>query len=278
VVIRQMGARVTQEKSGFDRGATRMLETRSMHMKLLRELFRQLGVTSIKKGLLGLAGALRASGVKLGIKHEYVQGFNNLRALLRRAQDMEAEIHDALVTAFRQVNTEYGFVLQVAPAPDMGRFMNDLDEVERSHLLYLGMGNLLQLSRPEFCQRLLSALFSRVRSIFETALGELELWDKTVFSQLDAQLHERRKAYARRFDAIGRIQSAAGSLDERLSEMDEQRRELDKIQARLAKDASDLRAVRAAAPAAVDFDLEPPIDLELDLELPGAGRDKTMKA
>jgi hypothetical protein len=276
-VVRQMSARVTQEKDGFDHSATRVLEMRSAHMKLLRALYRQLGVASIKNGLLGLTGALRAPGVKLGIKREYSQGFDNLRAVLRRAQDMENEIHRALIVAFRQINAEYGFALQVAPAPDMSRFMDDLSAAERSHLLYLGVGNLLQLVRPEFCEKLLRALFSRVRSIFETALGELELWDKVVFSQLDAQLRERRYAYGRRLDAIKRIQNAAGNLDERLSEIDYQRRELNQTQARLRQSADDLRALRSAS-AAVYFNLEPPLDLVLELLPPMADEQKAVGA
>jgi hypothetical protein len=36
---------------------------------------------------------------------------------------------------------------------------------------------------------------------------------------LDAQLRERRKAFARRIEAIDRIQQAAGGLDERLQEI-----------------------------------------------------------
>ena len=270
-VIRQMNGRVMQEKDEFDRSATRVLAMRSAHMKLLRELYRQLSVGTIKKGLLGLASVLCAPGVKLGIKREYAQGFDQLRAALRCAQDLENEIYGKLIAAFRQINAEYGFALQAVPVPDMGRFIDDLDDVERSHLLYLGVGNLLQLSRPEFCEKLLRALFSRVRSIFETALGELDLWDKTIFGQLDARLRERRKAYEQRIDAIGRVQSATGSLDARLSEIDSQRRELDEAQAYLTKAADDLRAMRGT-PAAVDLDLKPPLDLEPDL--PAADRHK----
>jgi len=264
VVIHQISARVTQEKDGFDRSTVRMLEMRSAHITLLHELFNQLGVTSIKRGLLGLANALRAPGVKLGIKREYAQGFDNLRAVLRRAQELENQIHSALVMTFRQINADYGFALQVAPAPDMDHFIDDLGVVERSHLLYLGVSNMLRLSRPEFCEKLLRALFSRVRSIFETALGEIELWDKTVFSRLDAQLSERRKAYGRRLDAIKRVQNAAGDLDARLTEIDGQQSELDATQMHLMQAADGLRAVHGAS-ATFDLELEPQIDLELDL-------------
>jgi len=261
-VIRQMKVRLTQEKDAFDRGASRMLEVRSAHIKLLRELFRQLGVASIKQALLGLAQALRAPGVKLGIKHEYAQGFGNLREVLRGAWNMEEQIHNALIAAFRQINVEYGFTLVVAPPPDMERFLDDLGVAEQGHLLYLGMGNLLQLSRPEFCERLLRALFSRVRSIFETALGELELWDKTVFSQLDARLKERRRAYQQRLENIQRVQNAADSLEQRLSEIDAQQRGLEQTQARMQQSIDELHAVRNA-PTVIDLELLPPVDLAL---------------
>jgi hypothetical protein len=274
-VIRQISARVTQEKDGFDHSASRMLEMRSAHMERLRQLFKQLGVTSIKKGLLGLANALHAPGVKLNIKHQYAQGFDNLRAVLERARDMEGEIHNALIAGFRRINAEYGFALVIAPAPDMERFIDDLNEVEHGHLLYLGVGNMLQLSRPEFRERLLRALFSRVRSIFETALGELELWDKTVFSQLDVRLRERRRAYQQRLDAIKRIQNAAEGLDARLSEIQDQQRDLGLSQTQLQQAVDELHAMRTAP--VIDLEMEPPIDLEL--ELPAAGHaPKAVKA
>jgi hypothetical protein len=266
VVVRQMQGRVLQEKDDFDRSASRMLEVRSTHLKLLRELFRQLGSASIKNALLGLASALRTPGVKLGIKRDYAQGFDNLRGILQRVQDLESEIHGMLVATFRQINAEYGFALQVEAAPDMGRFMDDMDAVERSHLRYLGVSNILQLARAEFSEKLLRALFSRVRSIFEIALGEFELWNKAVFGQLDAQLRERRRAYGRRLDAVRRIQDAAGGLDVRLSEINEQKRELIGIEKRLTAIVDDLRAVRSAS-APVDIELEPPVDLELDLSM-----------
>ena len=102
----------------------------------------------------------------------------------------------------------------------MQRFAEDLTAVERSHLQYLGVSNMMQLSRREFAEKLLRALVARVRSIFETALGELELWNKSLSSQLDAQLRERRKAFGRRIEAIRRIQDAAGGLDARIEEID----------------------------------------------------------
>ena len=152
---------------------------RTVHMKLLREIIKLLGASSIKRELLELSTSLREPGIKFGLKKAYGEAFGNLRGIMRQVQTMEAEIDSMLAATFRQLNAEYGFTLQPPPAPDLTRFMDDMDAVERSHLQYLGMGNLFQLARPEFTEKLMRALASRVRSIFETALGDIELWNKT---------------------------------------------------------------------------------------------------
>ena len=152
VVIRQMRLRVEQEKAEFDQSAASVLAVRTVHMKLLRDVFKLLGSSSIKKELAGLATMLREPGVKLGVKRAYAHGFDNLRGVMRKVQMLEGDIHEMLTNAFRQLNAEYGFSLQATPPPDMARFESDLSAVERSHLQYLGVGNIVQLARPEFSQ------------------------------------------------------------------------------------------------------------------------------
>ena len=248
-VIRQMRVRVETEKADFDRSAASVLAVRSVHLRQLRDVFKLLGSTSIKRELAGLSTALREPGLKLGIKKSYAKGFDNLRGVVRQVQLLEGEIHSMLGTSFRQLNTEYGFSLQAADPPAMDRFEKDLDAVERSHLQYLGVGNMMQLARPEFAEKLVRALLARVRSIFETALGEIELWNKSTSGQLDAQLRERRRAYGRRIEAIQRIQDAAGGLDLRLGEIGEQEAALDAVTQRLQSMSHELLAARADAGA-----------------------------
>ena len=232
-VIRQMRLRVEKEKADFDRSAASVLTVRSVHMKLLRDVFKLLGSSSIKRSLAELNTMLREPGLKLGVKKAYGRGFDNLRDVLRQVQTLENDIQAMLTASFRQLNTEHGFSLQATPPPDTQRFLEDLTAVERSHLQYLGVGNMVQLSRKEFAEKLLRALVARVRSIFETALGELELWNKSLSSQLDTQLRERRKAFGRRIEAIRRIQDAAGGLDGRIDEIDTADAQLLTVQSRL---------------------------------------------
>ena len=250
-VIRQMRLRVEDEKVAFDRSTASVLAVRSVHLKLLRDAFRLLGNTSIRHELHELTTALREPGVKLGIKRSYGGAFANLRAVLHRAQALQAEIHAMLSTSLRRLNTDHGFTLQAAPPPELTRLADDLDTVERSHLQYLGVGNMLQLTRPEFCEKLLRALVARVRSIFDAALGDIELWNKSCSSQIVTQLRERRRAFGRRIEAIRRIQDAAGSLDQRIGEIEAQEAALEAARQRLDQWANELLAGSADTSAPV---------------------------
>jgi vacuolar-type H+-ATPase subunit E/Vma4 len=115
----------------------------------------------------------------------------------------------------------------------MERHTKDLDNVERGHLQYLAVGNVIKLAQPEFADRLVRALATRVRSTFETVQTEVEMWNKSAMSQLDVQLRERRRNFDRRIEAIERIQQAAGGLDERIGEIRLQEDALTQLDARL---------------------------------------------
>ena len=117
----------------------------------------------------------------------------------------------------------------------MERFERDLDLVERSHNQYLGFGNALRLAQPEFADRLVRALATRLRVVYESALGEVELWNKSAAAQLDAQLRERRRNFGRRIEAIERIQEAATGLDDRIGEIETQETALDELDAKLTE-------------------------------------------
>jgi hypothetical protein len=76
-------------------------------------------------------------------------------------------------------------------------------------------------------------LATRLHVVYESALGELELWNKSAAAQLDAQLSERRRNFGRRLEAIERIQSAASGIDERISDIDVRKDELDLLDSKL---------------------------------------------
>lgn len=234
-VIKHMRARIEQEQADFDASGARIHAVRSVHLKLLRDVFNLLGTATLKSEMSELTTALRTPGLKLGVRKAYGRTFDRLREGLRQAEKVSGEIQTMLTGTFRQLNAEYGFSLQAPREPDLARYERDLDLVERSHNQYLGVSNALKLAQPEFADRLVRALATRLRVIYESALGEVELWNKSAAAQLDAQLRERRRNFGRRLEAIERIQQAASGLDDRIAEIQSQEAALDQLDAKLAE-------------------------------------------
>jgi hypothetical protein len=211
-----------------------------VHLKLLRDVFTLLGTTKLKAEMADLTNALRQPGIKLGVRKAYTTTFDRLRQGLRTAQTTSGEIQSMLTGTFRQLNAEYGFSLQAPREPDLARYERDLDLVERSHNQYMGVSNTFRLAQPEFADRLVRALATRLRVVYESALGEVELWNKSAAAQLDAQLRERRRNFGRRIEAIERIQQAATGLDDRIHEIESQETALDELDAKLTELTSHL--------------------------------------
>ena len=234
-VIKHMRSRIQQEQDEFDVSGARIHAVRSVHLKLLREMFDLLGTATLKVEMGELTKALRQPGIKLGVKKAYSQTFERLRTGLRTAQAKSGEIQSMLTGTFRQLNAEYGFSLQAPREPDLARYERDLDLVERSHNQYMGVANTFRLAQPEFADRLVRALATRLRVVYESALGEVELWNKSAAAQLDAQLRERRRNFGRRIEAIERIQQAATGLDDRIGEIEAQEEVLDQLDAKLTE-------------------------------------------
>ena len=232
-VIKHMRSRISQEQAEFDLGGAKIHAVRSVHLKLLREVFGTLGSTALKKEMSQLSGRLLEKGLKLGVKRAYGETFDRLRANLQKVQALCGEIQAMLAATFRQLNGEYGFSLQAPPEPQMAQYVTDLDMVERSHIQYLGIGNAFKLVQPDFADRLVRALSTRLRSIHEMAVGDVELWSKSAAAQLDAQLRERRRNFSRRIEAIDRIQQAAGGLEDRIQDIDQQEAALSQVELKL---------------------------------------------
>ena len=244
-VIRHMRTRIEQEKSEFETSGAKIHAIRSVHLKLLREVFNLLSTPTLKTELAELTHRLKQPGIKLGVKKAYGQTFSRLRDGLQNAQGINADIHSMLLASFKQLNAEFGFSLQAPKEPELLRYSQDLDVIERSHLQYLGVSNVLKLSQPDFSERLVRALATRLRMVYEAALADVELWNKSAASQLDAQLRERRRNFARRIEAIERIQSAASGLDERIGEIDTQEDVLNALDSKLTELTSHLAGVPA---------------------------------
>ena len=232
-VIRHMRSRIEAEQNEFEGSNTRILALRSVQGKLLREVYAVLGSTALKSDMGKLAAALKRRGIKFSVRRVYGETFDALRNNLREVQQTTGEIQAMLHATFRQLNAEHGFTLQAPPEPDLTGFEEQLSQIERSHIHYLGVGNMLKLSQPDFCDKLVRALASRLRVVNEAAMTEVERWSKSAGAQLDAQLKERRRNFTKRIESVERIQGAAGNLDERLAELAAQESNIAELHRRL---------------------------------------------
>ncbi|OSZ73463.1 dynamin family protein [Hydrogenophaga sp. IBVHS1] len=234
-VIKQMRLRIEQEQADFDASGAKIQAVRSVHLRLLKDLFALLSSTHLKAEVGVLGKALKQPGIKLGVRRAYDQTFDRLRADLIKADRMAGDIQSMLEGSFKNLNAEYSFSLQAPTPPRLGQYVKDLDLIEKSHLQYLSLGNALRLAQPEFAERLARALMSRLRVVYDTAVNEVELWNKSAAAQLDAQLRERRRNFSRRIEAVARIQQAAGGLDERIRELQSLQADLNQLETKLAE-------------------------------------------
>lgn len=233
--IKQMRLRIEQEQAEFDASGAKIQAVRSVHLRLLKDLFALLGHSQLKSRVTELARALKQPGIKLGVRRAYGHSFELLRADLRKADQLATEIQSMLEGSFKGLNAEYGFSLQPPTPPQLQQYLHDLDLIEKSHLQYLSLGNALRLAQPEFGERLARALMSRLRVVYDTAVNSVELWNKSAAAQLDAQLRERRRNFSRRIEAVSRIQQAASGLDDRIRELQSQQAQLHLVDAKLVE-------------------------------------------
>jgi len=105
-------------------------------------------------------------------------------------------------------------------APNMTRFHEELTLIENSYVQYLGLTQALRLSNPKFMEQFRRMLVSKLRVVFENASGEMELWNKSTSSQVDAQLRERRRNFRRRHESLERVQTASSELESRIAELE----------------------------------------------------------
>ena len=243
--IQHMRLRIEREKAEFAASGPRIHAVRSVHQEQLRDVLALLGTPALKTELTGLTTALRQPGIKLRLKKTYGETFAQLRQTLHRAGLLMTDIQAMLEPSFRQLNTEFGFSLQLPALPGITRHLQDLEQIERSHLQYLGLGHVLRLAQAEFSSQLVRALGHRLRQVYALALDDVELWNKSASSQLDAQVRERRQSFARRLQAIERIEQASSGLDDRIAELAQQEAGLQKLQSRLAELTSGLLAASA---------------------------------
>jgi hypothetical protein len=240
--------RATQESAEFEQCNVQIQALRAVHLRMLNRAMAQLASDALRAEVLQMQQELEDSLLKLGARKAFVALCSRLRGRLAMAQEQGEEIHTMLRASHARLNAEFAFGLALDAAPDLRHFGHELEMIEAGYTRYLGLGQALRLSQPRFLDRFTRMLVSKLRVVFESAAGEIELWNKSALSHLESQLAERRRAFRRRAEALTRIQLAAGELEQRIAELTAQ----DAAVAVSLKRAEELtQALQALAPPEV---------------------------
>ncbi|MET0210537.1 MAG: dynamin family protein, partial [Burkholderiaceae bacterium] len=191
--VKLMIQRVDAESLEFERCVARLHALRVVHQRMLKDAMLELAADRLREHLTEMQDAIRGSLLQLGAKKAFLVLCGALRRRLGSAQSRGVEIHEMLEASFGQLNTEYGFSLMAAAPVDLGRFMADLDLIERNYVQYLGLTQALKLTQERFLEQFRRMLVSRLRVVFESASSELELWNRTASAQIETQLRDRRR-------------------------------------------------------------------------------------
>jgi len=260
--VRLMLKRVEAETAEFEECTTLLQAMRSVHARMLKDMLVDLSSDRLRDEVAEMQASMGSAFLNLGARRAFVALCARLRALLDQGQQRNSEIREMLGASFARLNAEFGFSLAVGKPLEFDRFANELQLIESNYVQYLGLTLALRLAQPKFMEQFRRMLVSKLRVVFENASSELELWNKAVSAQVDAQLRERRKGFKRRSETLEKVQTAAGELETRINEIESQDQRLQHFQTRTLELAEALREHAFAAPLATDAAL-----VELDLPL-----------
>jgi len=204
-----------------------------VQMKMLRAAMAPLSSDALRAEVAAMQVAPAMRLLNIGAAKAFHTLCARLRDALGRSTAQSAEMRQMVQASFEQLNAEFGFSFVLAPLPDAAAVDNDLTLIERSYGKYLGLGQAWRMAGQGAMEQFRRMLLSRLRVVFETAASELELWSKAATGQVEVQLRERRRTFARRRAALERIQSAAGELERRITELESQEHRLRDLQQRL---------------------------------------------
>ena len=259
--VRLLLQRVDAESAEFEHCTARLQAMRVVHSRMLKDALLDLSSDRLREHVDEMQTSIRGSLLQLGAKKAFLTLCGHLRERMAQSEVRAQEIRQMLAASFEMLNTEFGFSLMLPAGPDLARFAADLELIERNYVQYLGLTQALKLSQGRFLDQFRRMLVSRLRVVFESASGELELWNKTASAQIDTQLRDRRRGFKRRREALERIQSAAGDLEARLGELESQDAALQRLLLQLAQ------LVQAARNEA-DPSIRPSIDLTAEADSP----------
>jgi hypothetical protein len=259
--LRTIRQRIEQEALEFEHCHSRLLALRGLHSRLLETALEGLSEDQLKAEVDRFLADIKVSMLKLGARKAFVAACARLRERLMKAGQQAQEIREMLAGTFTHLNAEFGFGLVLMPGPDLSRFVDELNAIERSYTQYLGLGQALRLSQPQFMVQFRRMLLSRLDPAWDGARSDIESWNGAMTTHVEVQLHERRRSFQKRAEALSRIRGASDELELRITDIEQQDEKLKSRSERLAVVA---QAVLSSASTVVacegNIDVSLPVD------------------
>ncbi len=218
--------RVSGEAMEFEQCHARLTALRAMHARQGELALAQLSYDDLEEEIDLMLAEIQASVLRLGARKAFVALCERLRERLLRVQTQLHDTQDMLGGTFGLLNAQFGFGLALKTGPNMTGFIEEISLIERLYAQYLGLGDVLRLTRPRFTEQLRRMLVERISVVWDGSRNAIEGWNREVASHIDAQLVERRRGFQKRAESLSRVRGAADQLELRIAEIEQQERQL----------------------------------------------------
>jgi hypothetical protein len=264
--------RVEEEAVEFEHSHSTLLALRGMQARMIDVALEALSSAGLEAEVDRAQAEMRSTLLGLGARKAFVALSSRLADRLRKARSQMDEVREMLGGTFSRLNAEFGFGLVLTPGPELSRFIDELGSIERSYAQYLGLGQSVRLVQPQFMAQFRRMLMGRLSVVWDGARGDIERWSGTTTTHVEVQLHERRRGFQKRAEALSRIRNASGDLEGRLAELEQQdaqlQRQLEQLVAVTQSVLSRAAGNSASAPRVAQQAGEPegPVDLDLPMD------------
>jgi hypothetical protein len=262
--LERMLDRVEAEATEFERCTARLAALRSVQMRQLRAMTSRLSNETLRREVGILQSQTAGKPFNIGAKAAFAELMERLRGVITSAEKQADEMRQMLEASFTQLNTEFGFALVVSPTPALDAYARELTLIEDNYSRYFGFHQAWRMAQPGFAEQFRRMLLSKLRVVFENVGAELELWSKASSGQIEMQLRERRRGFARRRDSLERVQSAAGELELRIAEVQQQEDHLVQLINRIEVQTANAVAAARCPPGEEDLIVDavlPPVTM-----------------
>ena len=246
-VLEEMRERIHREKAQFEQASTRMSAVQSVYRKLFNEILEQVRHQDLVDEMQALANALNRPGMKWDVKKIYGQTFERLNHRARTLQSISNDLQALQLSAFSQLNAEYGLSLQPVTPPHFLNYAMDLELTKRSHMSYVGVRHALRLQRTVFVHQVVRALFHKLNALQVQVRADANQWRRSVVAQIETQSALRRTHFASRLESIDKVERATDGFDQRLNQITDREQAIKTLRQKLEEQAAHLSAANDEA-------------------------------